>query len=75
MAMRSAIYDEWLEQEVKRNPNAIVLHIGCGMDSRIERVSKQNTKWYDIDFPDVIEVYGYDNPEELANKSGLMFVK
>lgn len=55
MAMRSAIYDEWLEGEMERNPNATVLHIGCGMDSRIERVSARNTQWYDIDFPDVIE--------------------
>ena len=55
MAMRSAIYDEWLEKELNSNPDAIVLHVGCGMDSRIERVSKQNQEWYDIDFPDVIE--------------------
>lgn len=55
MAMRSAIYDEWLEQEITSNKNAVVLHIGCGMDSRIERVSARNMQWYDIDFPDVIE--------------------
>ena len=55
MAMRSAVYDEWLENEIKRNQNAVVLHIGCGMDSRIERVSAKSRKWYDIDFPDVIE--------------------
>ncbi len=55
MAMRSAIYDEWLEMEIKNNSKAIVLHIGCGMDSRIERIATQNTQWYDIDFPDVIE--------------------
>lgn len=55
MAIRSAIYDEWLENEMKSNPNAVVLHIGCGMDSRIERVPSPNKQWYDIDFPDVIE--------------------
>lgn len=55
MAMRAAIYDEWLEKEIKNNQNAVVLHIGCGMDSRVERVSKQNTQWYDMDFPDVIK--------------------
>lgn len=53
--MRSAIYDEWLQKEIENNSGASVLHIGCGLDSRIERVSKKNTKWYDIDFPDVIE--------------------
>jgi len=55
MAMRSAIYDEWVRQEVKNNPNIVVLHIGCGLDSRIERVAIKDMQWYDIDFPDVIE--------------------
>ncbi len=55
MAMRAAIYDEWVGQEIKSNPKAVVLHIGCGMDSRVERVSAKNVQWYDIDFPDVIE--------------------
>ncbi len=55
MAMRSAIYDEWLEKEIKENPNAVVLHIGCGMDSRVERVSMRPMQWYDIDFSDVIK--------------------
>ncbi|MBQ9700192.1 MAG: class I SAM-dependent methyltransferase [Lachnospiraceae bacterium] len=55
MAMRSAIYDQWVECQINHNPNTIVLHIGCGMDSRVERVSANNIRWYDIDFPDVIE--------------------
>lgn len=55
MAMRSAIYDEWIQKELQTNRGAVVLHIGCGMDSRIVRVSTENTKWYDIDFPEVIE--------------------
>lgn len=54
MAMRSAIYDEWVRQEIKNSPQVIVLHIGCGMDSRIERVAAKDIQWYDIDFPDVI---------------------
>jgi len=55
MAMRAAIYDEWIARENGKNPGAVVLHIGCGMDSRIERVSAKSARWYDIDFPDVIE--------------------
>ena len=38
MAMRSAIYDEWVRQEINNSSPVIVLHIGCGMDSRVERV-------------------------------------
>ena len=55
MAMRSAIYDEWVKQEIAYNSNTVVLHIGCGMDSRIKRVGIEDVHWYDIDFPDVIE--------------------
>lgn len=60
MAMRSAIYDEWVEEKLKSKPNATVLQVGCGLDSRIERVpleqvSAKHTQWYDIDFPDVIQ--------------------
>ena len=70
MAIRSAVYDEWVKQSISDNPDVVVLHIGCGMDSRIHRVgnhrevsleSKEqdsfNSKqyWYDIDFEDVIK--------------------
>lgn len=55
MSMRAAIYDEWLVEALKGNRDAVVLHIGCGMDSRAERVSVKGIQWYDIDFTDVIE--------------------
>lgn len=35
--------------------DAVVIHIGCGMDSRVIRVGTQEHKWYDVDFPEVIE--------------------
>lgn len=54
MAMRSAVYDEWVNQEIRENQNAIVLHIGCGMDSRVGRIEAEQIQWYDIDFPEVI---------------------
>ena len=53
MAMRAAIYDEWTRARLSANPKAVVLHIGCGMDSRCERVNSSSL-WYDVDFPEVI---------------------
>ncbi len=55
MGVRSAVYDEWLKQQMAEREDAVVIHIGCGMDSRIIRVGKENHKWYDVDFPDVLE--------------------
>ena len=55
MAMRSAVMDDWLREKMGENPEAVVLHLGCGMDSRVERVGLQGHMWYDVDFPQVME--------------------
>lgn len=69
MGMRSTVFDNWLRQQLAEQQNeqneqlnlvaaecdAIVIHIGCGMDSRIERVGTNNHDWYDVDFPEVIK--------------------
>ena len=55
MGVRSAVFDEWLKQQMADAPDAVVIHIGCGMDSRIIRVGTKNHKWYDVDFSEVIE--------------------
>lgn len=54
MAMRARVFDQWLAQQMERNPKAVIVHIGCGMDSRISRVGDRGHIWYDVDFPDVI---------------------
>jgi len=56
MAMRAKVFDEWTEKMLGENPEALVLHIGCGLDSRCLRVSAPYSLWIDGDFPDVIEV-------------------
>lgn len=55
MGMRSAVFDHWLVQKLQACSDAIVIQIGCGMDSRVERVAMQNHMWYDVDFSEVIE--------------------
>lgn len=54
MGVRSAVFDDWLKERLMKDTDAVVLHIGCGMDSRIERVGDTKHLWCDIDFPDVI---------------------
>ncbi|MBR5800238.1 MAG: class I SAM-dependent methyltransferase [Lachnospiraceae bacterium] len=43
MAMRAWVFDTWVTEALKENPDAMVLHIGCGMDSRILRVGTELT--------------------------------
>lgn len=54
MGMRSAVFDRWLEEAMAQLPDAVILHAGCGLDSRIERVGDRGHQWYDVDFPEVI---------------------
>lgn len=54
MAMRAAVMDRWTEEKLAADPEAAVLHIGCGLDSRCLRVGTGARHWYDIDFPEVI---------------------
>jgi O-methyltransferase involved in polyketide biosynthesis len=53
MGIRSATFDQWVNQKMAENPNAIVIHLGCGLDSRVKRVDSKNT-WFDVDFLQVI---------------------
>ncbi len=39
-----------------RHLEAVVVHIGCGLDSRFERVDNGRVEWYDLDLPEVIEL-------------------
>ena len=54
MGIRSAVFDEWLRERLCEMPDAAVIHLGCGLDSRVLRVGTNNHCWYDVDFPEVI---------------------
>ena len=54
MAMRARVFDNWLSRQMEAHPNAVVLHLGCGLDSRCRRVAAEGRAWYDVDFPQVI---------------------
>ncbi len=54
MGIRSAVFDAWVKQQMENADDAVVIHIGCGMDSRVLRVGENRHIWYDVDFPEVI---------------------
>ena len=55
MGMRSAVFDNWLRGKMRQFPDAVIIHAGCGMDSRVERVGTNGHLWFDLDFPEVID--------------------
>jgi O-methyltransferase involved in polyketide biosynthesis len=38
------------------NPDAVVLQLGCGLDSRFWRVDDGRVTWFDLDMPPVVEL-------------------
>ena len=56
MAMRARVFADWTVAMLKKNEDALVLHIGCGLDSRCNRVKSSYKNWIDCDFPEVIGV-------------------
>jgi O-methyltransferase len=56
-AVRSKAYDGWVMRFLDLHPECVVLHLGCGLDSRVYRVDPPFTvSWYDIDLADVIRL-------------------
>ena len=53
--LRNREFDRHTRDFLAHNPDAAVVHIGCGLDSRFERVDDGRVTWYDLDLPDVIE--------------------
>jgi O-methyltransferase involved in polyketide biosynthesis len=48
--------DRYAREFLARHPQAVVVHIGCGLDTRFERVDNGRVEWYDLDVPDVIDL-------------------
>jgi O-methyltransferase involved in polyketide biosynthesis len=54
-ALRSKAYDRRVLRFLDGHPECVVLHLGCGLDTRAYRVNPPSTvSWYDIDLPDII---------------------
>lgn len=54
---RSAQFDNWAAQFLAAHERATVLHVGCGLDTRVFRLDPgSGVEWYDIDYPNVISL-------------------
>ncbi|MGE5379066.1 MAG: class I SAM-dependent methyltransferase [Bacteroidota bacterium] len=54
IVMRMRKFDDHARGFFARNPEGVVVHIGCGLDTRFERVDNGRVEWFDLDMPDVI---------------------
>ncbi len=56
IGLRTQAFDNYMKNFLNENPSGIVINLGCGLDTRYFRLDNEQVEWYDIDFPQVIEV-------------------
>lgn len=52
---RAKIMDDEISEYIYNHPNCSVISIGCGLDTRFNRIDNGKIKWYNLDLPEVIE--------------------
>ncbi|RZQ65870.1 class I SAM-dependent methyltransferase [Amycolatopsis suaedae] len=66
LALRARQFDDWTAGFLRRHPDATVLQLACGLDSRVFRLDlPEGIRWFDVDLPDVIALRRrlYDDAE------------
>ena len=56
LILRVRQFDIRTRDYLARHPNGVVVYVGCGLDTRFDRVDNGQVEWYDLDLPEVIEV-------------------
>lgn len=54
--VRSIHTDRVIKDFISRFPDAIIVNVGCGLDTVYERMNNDKIMFYDIDLPDVVEL-------------------
>ena len=52
--LRCRQFDRITLNFLTHHPNAVVVYLGCGLDTRFERLDNGQVVWYDLDLPEVI---------------------
>lgn len=56
ICLRSVAFDKWVKDFLTKNPSGIFVEIGCGLNTRFERVDNGKVRWFDLDLPDSMAV-------------------
>ena len=56
--VRGWYFDHAVQQFIKTHPNPVVVNVGCGLDTRFQRIGNGKAIFYDMDLPEVISFMG-----------------
>lgn len=67
LPVRAKQLDGWTREFLATHPDATVLHLGCGLDTRVYRVDPSpEVRWFDVDLPELIELRRQIYPERTG---------
>lgn len=52
--LRTRMFDDEVKAFLATHPQGTVVEIGCGLNTRFERVDNGSVRWFDLDLPDAI---------------------
>lgn len=56
ICLRTRRFDTAVASFLRVHPTGTIVNLGCGLDTRFERVDNGQARWFELDFPDVIEL-------------------
>src|SRR5512136_3471188 len=54
--LRMREFDRLARAFLAEHPNGVIVDLGCGLDTRFERIDNGCVEWYGLDLPEVIEL-------------------
>lgn len=61
--VRVRVIDRCASEFMFWHPGAVIVHIGCGLDTRFNRIDNGTVEWFDLDLPEVIALRRQFLPE------------
>ena len=56
VAVRTEILDNATNAFIDKYPDAVIINLGCGLDTRFSRLDNGEIQWYDLDLPESIKI-------------------
>lgn len=56
LALRTRRFDRYCLDFLNKNPDGVIVELGCGLSTRFPRIDNGTLSWYDLDFPEVIDI-------------------
>ncbi len=56
VSIRTRLLDDAISDFIRQHPDAVVVNLGAGLDTRFERMDNGTVRWYDLDLPEGIDL-------------------